>query len=444
MSNNLATSATENLRLGIEAARAGRRETARKHLVRVLEYAPNNVPALLWLAYVAPEPAESIRWLTQVLAIEPHNQRAKAGLEWAMKRAGRSSPPEMQLDNGSEPNEPVQASHAETELPDDFIRAQFLKGDEAQKRARKAVLAQRARRNIAPLTLVLLIIGVTIFFGTAIWYLITVPDETLAAWLAEPVELPGIEPAPVEAKALFVETEIERVAPVKAAAEVPSPPSFTTMADTIILENSQLAETLETDDPFTPLEENQLPPLDIPPAPLNGSAETTSSLDLLQLVGPAEEVLNGVRLFVPVDESQLAYQPTWPDEKWIEVDIPNQRVTAWEGNVPVMAFESSTGLPDTPTVTGQFNIYWKLESTVMIGADYYLPEVPYTMYFYGGYALHGAYWHNNFGQPMSHGCVNLSIDDSKTLFEWADPVIPPGETQVVSSFDNPGTLVVVH
>jgi lipoprotein-anchoring transpeptidase ErfK/SrfK len=66
------------------------------------------------------------------------------------------------------------------------------------------------------------------------------------------------------------------------------------------------------------------------------------------------------------------------------------------------------------------------------------------MYFYNGYGLHGAYWHNNFGQPMSHGCVNLSNENSKSLFEWADPVIPPGQTQVVSSADNPGTLVLVH
>ncbi|MCB9099829.1 MAG: L,D-transpeptidase family protein [Anaerolineales bacterium] len=443
MSNNSATSATENLRLGIEAARAGQHEAARKHLTRVLEYTPHNIPALLWLAYVAPEPAESIRWLTQVLAIDPHNQRALSGLEWVRKRSDHSLAARSPSDHGSEPNNSVQASHAETELPDDFIRDQFLKGAEAQKRARKAALAQRARRNIAPLTLVLLIIAVTLLFGAATWYLVTVPDETLAAWLPEPAQLP-VEPAPVEAKSLPVETELDRVEPAKAEAdEVISPPNFTSKVDTIILANSKLAETLETDDPFTPLEENQLPPLDIPPV-LNEAAETTSALDLLQLVGPAEEMMDGIRLFVPVDEALLAYQPVTPHEKWIEVDIPNQRVTAWEGNVPVMAFESSTGLPDTPTVTGQFNIYWKLKSTVMIGADYYLPEVPYTMYFYGGYALHGAYWHNNFGQPMSHGCVNLSIDNSKTLFEWADPIIPPGETQVVSSYDNPGTLVVVH
>jgi lipoprotein-anchoring transpeptidase ErfK/SrfK len=163
-----------------------------------------------------------------------------------------------------------------------------------------------------------------------------------------------------------------------------------------------------------------------------------------EIVMPADSVLDGVRLFVPVAESQLVHRPAAADEKWIEVDITTQRVTAWEGNVPVMSFLASTGLPETPTVEGKFNIYWKLKSTLMTGPDYYLPEVPYTMYFYGGYGLHGAYWHSNFGQQMSHGCVNLSLADSKALFEWADPVIPPGQTQVVSSNLNPGTLVIVH
>jgi lipoprotein-anchoring transpeptidase ErfK/SrfK len=55
----------------------------------------------------------------------------------------------------------------------------------------------------------------------------------------------------------------------------------------------------------------------------------------------------------------------------------------------------------------------------MTGPGYYLPNVPYTMYFYGGYGLHGTYWHNNFGTPMSHGCVNLSTADSGWLFDWA-------------------------
>jgi hypothetical protein len=85
-----------------------------------------------------------------------------------------------------------------------------------------------------------------------------------------------------------------------------------------------------------------------------------------------------------------------------------------------------------------------LEKTLMTGDGYYLPDVPYTMYFYGGYALHGTYWHDNFGQPMSHGCVNLETGNAEKLFEWAEPALPPGQTQVTASVANPGTLVVVH
>jgi len=137
-----------------------------------------------------------------------------------------------------------------------------------------------------------------------------------------------------------------------------------------------------------------------------------------------------------------AYQPQPPDEKWIEIDLSEQKVIAWEGERPVMTFITSTGLPNTPTVQGQFRIYEKLLATRMSGPGYDLPGVPHTMYFHGGYALHGAYWHNNFGQPMSHGCVNLSLPDAETLFDWAEPVLPEGVTYLAATSDNPGTLVV--
>jgi lipoprotein-anchoring transpeptidase ErfK/SrfK len=140
----------------------------------------------------------------------------------------------------------------------------------------------------------------------------------------------------------------------------------------------------------------------------------------------------------------LAHQPESPDEKWIEVDLSDQKIVAWEGETPVMNFTVSTGLPNTPTVQGEFRIYEKLTATRMSGPGYDLPGVPHTMYFYGGYALHGAYWHNNFGQPMSHGCVNLSLPDAESLFNWAEPTLPEGVTYMASTQDAPGTLVVVH
>jgi lipoprotein-anchoring transpeptidase ErfK/SrfK len=101
---------------------------------------------------------------------------------------------------------------------------------------------------------------------------------------------------------------------------------------------------------------------------------------------------------------------------------------AHEGQTTVLAAVVSTGTRYYPTVTGRFNIYAKYTSTLMTGPGYYLPDVPYTMYFYGGYAIHGTYWHNNFGTPMSHGCVNMKTPEAKWLFNWAPS----------------GTLVVVH
>jgi lipoprotein-anchoring transpeptidase ErfK/SrfK len=106
-------------------------------------------------------------------------------------------------------------------------------------------------------------------------------------------------------------------------------------------------------------------------------------------------------------------------EHWIDVDLSQQRVYAYEGDTVVNTFVVSTGTWQTPTVTGRFKIWIKLRSTTMTGPGYYLPNVPFTMYFYKGYGLHGTYWHNNFGTPMSHGCVNLSIPDSEWLYNFS-------------------------
>jgi lipoprotein-anchoring transpeptidase ErfK/SrfK len=129
-------------------------------------------------------------------------------------------------------------------------------------------------------------------------------------------------------------------------------------------------------------------------------------------------------------------------EKWIDVDVSSQTLVAYEGNVPVLRTLVSTGKAYTPTVKGRFRIFHKLLSQNMVGPDYEQPNVPYVMYFYGAYSLHGAYWHNDFGRPRSHGCVNLPVEDAKWLFYWTDPPLPVGSTQVWNSYS--GTLVVVH
>jgi len=121
--------------------------------------------------------------------------------------------------------------------------------------------------------------------------------------------------------------------------------------------------------------------------------------------------------------SPLPAGPPFPG-RWIRVDLSDQELIAYEGETPILRTKVSTGRPGTPTVTGTFRIYLKLRSQTMTGPGYRLPNVPYVMYFYQGYALHGTYWHNNFGHPMSHGCVNLPTPIAAQLYEWAEVGTP--------------------
>jgi LysM repeat protein len=108
----------------------------------------------------------------------------------------------------------------------------------------------------------------------------------------------------------------------------------------------------------------------------------------------------------------------------IIVDLSEQRVYAYENGILVRNVLVSTGLPATPTVRGEFTVQRKYSAQTMTGPGYYLPDVPYILYFYAGYALHGTYWHSNFGQPMSHGCVNLPTPEAEWFFNWADVGTP--------------------
>lgn len=116
------------------------------------------------------------------------------------------------------------------------------------------------------------------------------------------------------------------------------------------------------------------------------------------------------------------------DEHWIDVNLSTQTVTAFEGNRVMRNFTVSTGRGATPTVVGEFRIWVKVRLQAMSGPGYYLPDVPYVMFFFEDYSIHGTYWHNNFGTPMSAGCVNMTIDDSEWMFQFASV----------------GTLVKVH
>ncbi|MGD9030283.1 MAG: L,D-transpeptidase family protein [Anaerolineae bacterium] len=131
----------------------------------------------------------------------------------------------------------------------------------------------------------------------------------------------------------------------------------------------------------------------------------------------------------PTKEAAAPADPSdHSNARWIDVDLTHQTVTAYEGQTSVRTTLASTGLPRTPTPVGEYTIYVKYVEEDMSGPGYYLPNVPYTMYFHRGYGIHGTYWHSNFGHPMSHGCINLPTEEAEWFFDWASV----------------GTLVKIH
>ena len=130
--------------------------------------------------------------------------------------------------------------------------------------------------------------------------------------------------------------------------------------------------------------------------------------------------------------------PDWSPSLWpqrIDVDLTKQRLTAYEGELPVFSAGISTGKDGFETPEGTFYIYAKLLYDDMTGnlqgEEYDVRKVPFVQYFNMGYALHGTYWHNEFGTGVrrSHGCVNLSMDDAQWLWIWSQPVYVPEQAQ---------------
>ncbi|RLB62261.1 MAG: L,D-transpeptidase [Deltaproteobacteria bacterium] len=144
------------------------------------------------------------------------------------------------------------------------------------------------------------------------------------------------------------------------------------------------------------------------------------------------------------------------DEKWVDVNLSRKTLMAFVGDRPVYGALISPGKRskvkkrDHRTKTGKWRVREKHITTTMDGdgpsgdLPYSIQDVPYVQYYDGSYALHGAFWHHNFGREQSHGCINLSPADAKYLFQWTDPPLPRGWHGVWASTKRKGTLVVVH
>lgn len=350
------------------ALRQGDRLTARRLAAELTRLQPDLEEGWLILAGLS-EPRASIQYLNRALQINPTSQRARQGIHWAIERlrhqtSGRSTlitqPPPAEVSSGK--TLPVR------------IRAIEQKSAEATQPLRipPQQTAQPAAPSAPHLTAVLQKLPSPLYISLLTLLMVACLGALL--WLV----LPDLQTAFAESPSV--------ARPVGALFKPSLTPTFTA---TFTATPTSTATSTATPTP-TPTETPTPTPTDTP-------EPTATPL-----------IISGG---MPVEVAE--------DEPWIDVNLSEQMVYAYVGRQLVNSFLVSTGTWRTPTVTGQYRIYVKYRYTDMAGPGYYLPNVPYTMYFYKGYGLHGTYWHNNFGTPMSHGCINLRTEDAEWLFNFA-------------------------
>lgn len=347
-----------------EALRKDNRTEARQRAEHAAALAPQMEDPWLILAAVA-SPRASMEYIQKALKINPSSPRARRGMEWAMQRL-REAP---RLQNIVESSTPLQGLEKSGSKP-------------------------QAKRS--PWFPILLLGLGCVVCAVAAWSASTSP--VLASIMNNPAPTPT-HPQMWAQAGIPKPTYTPHAAPL--VFNTPQP----TLAPTLV--PTEMVMQLPTGTPMPLPTETDLP-----------SPEPTWSGSLSMDIVPDTPTSEATTYSTPASDSQTTYVPSG-GERWIDVNLTQQMVYAYQGNTVVNSFLVSTGTWQYPTVTGQYHVYVKLPYTDMAGPGYYLPNVPNTMYFYKGYGLHGTYWHHNFGTPMSHGCINLSIPDSQWLFNWA-------------------------
>jgi lipoprotein-anchoring transpeptidase ErfK/SrfK len=371
-----------------EALHRGDKASARQLGEQAALRAPEMEDVWLILAASDPNPQDALAYAQKALQLNPQSTRARQGVEWTSRRL-------------------KQAEVSNAGIVDETKRDSLSVENQPKRVYREAVAIPALKRTRTNWLYPALVVGAgCVIFTLAALFTLTRPSvaslisnvgasafEQENNWASVNVPKPTVTPIGVGVFAAQVEdtpvaTSVVTVTPRSAS---PAP------KDEPALSPTDLPTSIPTEAPtFTPV------PTETPGTMAMEIVVDTPTSDYassLTVGGPFPEKGNGKR--------------------WIDVNLSEQRVYAFEGDIVVNAFIVSTGTSRTPTVTGKYKIWIKLKSTTMSGPGYHLTNVPYTMYFYKGYGLHGTYWHNNFGVPMSHGCVNLSIPDAQWLYNWA-------------------------
>jgi lipoprotein-anchoring transpeptidase ErfK/SrfK len=396
-----------------QAIKSGQRQQARELLHQVIRLDPDQHRAWLWLAGLAPSPKISLGYIARAAAIKPDDPAVKKARAWAEARlTALPAAPALPVTATSPLAVPAPTPAA---APVTIVAPAAAKAATAVKRNPNK--AQRSRRFLiaftAGLVLIALALSASLFWlmadGRTPSVAASVPNNLLLIETALSTPITGDNEASnqqphgalVDAPTALPTSTVMPTARPSATAEPVQPKAIAQ----IIVENSNEA--------IAPLPTWTLTPVPSPtPTPSPTFAPTALSANTQVVTSrPSGVAIN---------------------ERWIDVNLSTQTLTAYEGNQAVRSTLISSGRANTPTVTGSFRIYVRYRSQDMdgyrLGFNYYLKDVPYVQYFYGNYGLHGTYWHNNFGTPMSHGCVNLPTPEAEWLFNWAGI----------------GTLVYVH
>jgi len=377
--------AQDNIINARAALRRGDKEAARDLAEKAVLMNADLVDA--WLVLVAADrnPEDALAYAQKALEIDPANPRSQKAVQWAMAQLRNA-----QAGNLNQTMQPVRDERPEAPARRP-VRNQAQKNP-AQKKSNSNMLLY-AGIGVGLLLCVVLIIAAWVVFGN--------PARAQAAnatpevlWAQVNVPKPGVTPMDVS---VFQ-------------------PQPTTAPEEASVLNDQAAPTSQ------PTDQPTLAPTETP-VPTEAATSTPEAMETpgvmaMDIVADTPTSIYIPPTNVPV-KPPVAVSSSGGGERWIDVNLSTQSVYAYEGNTVVNSFIVSTGTWLTPTVTGKYKIWIKLRSAPMSGPGYYLPDVPYIMYFYKGYGLHGTYWHNNFGTPMSHGCVNLRTSDAEWLYNWA-------------------------
>lgn len=371
-----------------DALRRGDRGQARQFAEQAAALTPQLEDPWLILAAIA-SPETSVNYLKKALELNPNSPRAHKAMDWAMTRLQETP------DGGSISNNGKQA------CPEYDRRADSPERNEKEKTKRRS-----------PIYPILLFALGCIALAFAAWSAGTSP--VLASIMNFS---PRQTSAPARHPSSWARAEIAK-------------PTYTPAALSV--------ELVVAPEPSA-TSFGQAPVLELPTSEVVVAQPTTAStfeptvgLNTPEPTGTPGTMYAEIVADTPTPEYTLLTNApqvaSYEGEHWIDVDLSQQRVYAYAGNTVVNSFLVSTGTWQTPTPTGKYKVWIKLRFSDMTGPGYYLPDVPYVMYFYGDYGLHGTYWHNNFGTPMSHGCVNLSVSDAAWIYD----------------FSREGTVVNVH